>query len=49
MATAKPKNSAELSDAEFRAAFSLLPHVLKLTRTLYNGADAQTIHTIVRA
>ena len=40
--------TTELSDAEFRATFSILPHVLKLTKSLYNNADTQTIHQTVR-
>lgn len=40
--------SAEVSDAEFRAAFSLLPHVLKLIRTLAMGQpDAHKIQKMV--
>ena len=39
--------TTELSDAEFRAMFSILPHVLKLTKSLYSNADTQTIHQTV--
>lgn len=41
------KQSQELSDADFQAKFSLLPQVLKLMRSICNGADSQTIQTKV--
>ena len=46
-ATGNNPKSSELSENESRSTFSLLPHVLKLTKGLYNGADSQTIHSTV--
>ena len=39
--------SPQLSDSELQSSFSLLPHVLKLAKALYNGADTQSIHATV--
>ena len=39
---------AEISDAEFRATFSLLPQLLKLYNCLASGqADSQTVQKAV--
>lgn len=44
---APSSNPGELFDSDFRAVFIVLPHVLKLSKALYNSADSQTIHQTV--
>ena len=45
---AMAKEGGEVSDAEFRAAFSLLPYVLRLSRVLSTGqTDPQATQKIV--
>ena len=43
----------EVSDAEFRATFSLLPHVLRLSQTLASASngqvDTQSVLKVVRS
>lgn len=40
--------SDRVSDSDFRAIFTVLPQVLKLTKALFNNGDSQTIHQTVR-